>query len=134
MKPLLLPILLKVFDNFNGKLFEVSDAKILSTFSQGIVISSFPKPGILNFFVFHCFSHSVFVSHCFSHSDSLSGWEVETSLEYSCRYVASLYQLLFLSAVTEYDAKYSQCFSLTCDAIGLNNSFPFLSVSGFPIV
>ena len=54
---------MKNFDNFSLEQFEVSDAKMLSTFSRGLKISSFPKPDILTFPI----------SRKFSHSDSLSG-------------------------------------------------------------
>ena len=37
------------FDNFTLKLFEVSGAGLVSTFSRCIVISTRPKPGVLTF-------------------------------------------------------------------------------------
>ena len=60
---LLCSFFMKIFDDFTLKLFVLSDVRMLSTFSWGIVISSFSKSDVWTFSV----------SYNFSHSDSLSG-------------------------------------------------------------
>ena len=59
LTPLVYAFLMTTFDKFILKLIVVSDAKMLSTFSQGIVISSFPKSVNLTFFLYPIVSHTL---------------------------------------------------------------------------